>query len=485
MARSVTPRRPWLASVALWLGVAACSVINSYDEVVPAQVVEPEGGSGGGGGADAPQGGTPVEPTAGGGVAGTPDTPVGGMPPSGGGEGGAPDPGPPTTGLVVVGGKALKGSANVLVAVNPEDGAELLRENIPGAAVVGLAYDGAAGKDLWFVFTSGDFPADSMTKADLQVRSFNDLSRKWLTRRKVTALPPPRPNSFVVLNDRLAYLSFGLVNNVITDTLTILDTSTAIGTKQVTFDLPLTGRVLGLVGTRGVPGDSTALGGTLAIASGDGCTGTGASLKCTALSFTPIFVGDEITAGAVKKLRGFTGRPVFASSTLVQRAFVALPAVAPLGNVDLIRFDPRGLTFESPQTVITPAHQFAGFSLVECLDVTVLSSLLDLTLWATSAQGASGKAARTLLAQDVVYEPFTSSVVTPFNPDSPLFPDSGSAGGAGGAGGADQGPELSAYRVAKPGVTPSLKLRTADWQGLSDVGVNVAAARFPVPFACP
>ena len=445
MARDVKLRkRPLVASTALWLSVAACSVINSYEDVVPSKSVEPEGGSGGTGG-DTTPGGTPAEPTAGGGVAGMPDVPVGGMPPSGGGEGGAPpEPGAPTTGLVVVGGKALKNSTNVLVALNPEDGAELSRESIPGAAVVGLAYDGAAGKNLWFVCTSGDFPADSMAKADLQVRTFNDATHKWVTLRKVTALPPPRPNSFAVLNDRLAYLSYGLVNNVITDTLTILDTSSALGTKQVTFDLPLGGRVLGLVGTRGVPGDNTALGGTLAIASGDGCTGAGASLKCTALSLTPIFVGDEITAGAVKKLRGFTGRPVFTSSALVQRAFVALPAVAPLGNVELIRFDPRGLAFESPQTVITPAHQFGGFALVDCLDVTVLSSLLDLTLWGTSAAGASGKAARSEPAQDVVYEPFTSSIIAPFNPDSRLFPDSGSAGGAGGAGGADQGPELTA-----------------------------------------
>lgn len=482
MARSA--KRPLLGGAALWLALTACSVINSYDEVVPTRGAEPEAGSGAGG--DANQGGTPGEPTAGGGVAGSPDVPVGGAATSGGGEGGAaPNPGAPTTGLVVVGGKALNGTTNVLLALNPEDGAELARENIPGAAVVGLAYDGAAGKDLWFVFTSGDFPADSTTKADLQVRTFNDATRKWVTHRKVTALPPPRPSSFAVLNDRLAYLSYGLVNGAIADTLTILDTASAASTKQVTLDLPLSGRVLGLMGTRGVPGDNTALGGTLAVASGDGCTGAGASLQCTALSITPIFVGDEISAGAVKKLRGFTGRPAFTSSTLVQRAFVALPAVAPLGNVDLIRFDPRGLTFESPQTVITPAHQFAGFTLVDCLDVTVLSSMLDLTLWATSAQGASGKAARTEVAQDVVYEPFTSSIITPFNPDNPLFRDGSGAGGAGGAGGADAGPELSAYRVAKPGVTPSLKLRTLDWQGPSNVGINVVAARFPVPFACP
>jgi len=399
-----------------------------------------------------------------------------------GGEGGSVEPSLPPTGLLVLGGKLTTGAGDVLVTVDPVDGKELSREAIPGAAVVGLAYDGAAGRDLWFVFTSGDFPADSMSKADLQVRTYDDASGKWTTRKKVSALPPPRPGSFVVLNDRLAYLSFGLVNNALTDTLTILDTSTPAGTKQITFDLTAPGRVLGLVGSRGAPGDTSALGGTLALATGAACTGVGAALKCDSLSLTPIFVGDDITPGVAKSLRGFMGRPAFASAANAQLAFVALPALTANGNIEVVRFDPRDLMFEAPLSPPTPAKQLAALTAVDCLDLTVFSSVADNSLWATSAQGTSAKAVQTHEAQDVVYEPFTSSIIAPYNPESPLFPAAAAAGGAGGAG---PEPEVTAFKVAKAGVTPSIKPRSSDWQAPTDVGVNVAAARFPIPFPCP
>jgi hypothetical protein len=473
-----TKRRNLLNAVALCGAIGACSVINSYDDVVPLN-----SGSGSAGVAGATiqnQAGT--ADTLGGAGNGTgATTSMGGVAGSMGGEGGSAEPGVPSTGLVVLGGKLTEGAGDVLVVLDPTDGTELSREAIPGAAVVGLAYDGAVGRDLWFVFTSSDFPADPMSKADLQVRTYDNVSGKWTTRKKVSALPPPRPGSFVVLNDRLAYLSFGLVNGALTDTLTILDTSTPASTKQITFDIAAPGRVLGLVGSRGAPGDTAALGGTLALATGSACTGLGATLKCSSLSLTPIFVGDDITPGVAQSLRGFTGRPAFASAANAQLAFVALPAVTATGNIDVIRFDPRDLMFGAPLSPPTPAKHLAALTVVDCLDLTVFSSVADKALWATSAQGTSAKAVQVHEAQDAVYEPFTSSIIAPYNPDSPLFP---SATGTGGAGGAGPEPEVTAFSVSKAGVTPSIKQR-ADWHGPTDVAVNVAAVRFPIPFTCP
>jgi hypothetical protein len=462
----------WLGT-ALLASVGACSVINAYDDVVPTSA---GGGSNGGGGSnhagssDQPEGGT--------------DNPVGGntsggtVSPSGGEGGSGTEPGGPTTGLVVMGGKTVPDGDAVLLSLDPTDGKELGREVIAGAALAGLAYDGAPGKDLWFVFTASDFPADPMSKADLQVRTYDDATNAWTTRKKLSALPPPRPGSFVVLNDRLAYLSFGIVNGMLTDTLTIIDTSSPANVKQVTFDVTLSGRVLGLVGTRGAPGDTTALGGTLAVATADGCAGQAATLKCTSLSLTPIFVGDEVTAGVAKTLRGFLGRPAFASSATRQLAYVALPAATTGGNIDVIRFDPRDLTFEQPLSPPTPAKHLAALALADCIDVTVFSSVADTSLWATSPQGTSAKAVLAHAAQDVVYEPYTSSVVAPFNPDSPLFP------AASGAGGAGTEAEVQSFSVAKSGVSASIKLRT-DWSPPTDVAIDVVTTRFPVPYTCP
>jgi hypothetical protein len=237
--------------------------------------------------------------------------------------------------------------------------------------------------------------------------------------------------------------------------------------------------MLGMVGTRGAPGDMAALGGNLAVATGEGCNNlNGPSLSCQALSLTPIFVGDTVSAGVAQSFRGFLGHPAFASSVTSQLAYVALPAQAAGGNVEVISFDPRDVMLAEPLVPPTPAKALAGLALADCLNVTVLGVVTDNTLWATSEQGTSVKAILGQVPQDIVYEPFTSSIIAPFNPDSPLFPDNG-------AGGAGPGAALPALTVGKTGITTSLKPRAAaDWAP-PDVAVNVVAARFPIPFTCP
>jgi hypothetical protein len=472
--RRLNVRSQGLATAVALAAVASCSVINSYDDVVPAKHDGGSSGSAGAGaGGTAQQGGEPGSGAQGPGQAGTPSD-VGGE----GGGAGAP-PAAPTTGLLVLGAKSADGSEDLLLTLNPESGAELSRESLPGAAVVGAAYDGAPGKNLWFIFTASDFPADSSSKADLQVRRYVDETDEWVTIKKVSALPPPRPRSFVLLNDRLAYLSYGLVEGTLQDTVTILDTTDPEGVKEVMVDATFTGRMLGMVGTRGAPGDMAALGGSLAVATGGGCNNLdGPSLSCQALNLTPIFVGDTVTAGVAQGFRGFLGHPAFASSVTSQLAYVALPAQAAGNNVDVIRFDPRDVMLAEPLVPPTPAKALAGLALADCLDVTVLGVVSDKTLWATSEQGTSVKAILGQAPHDVVYEPFTSSIIAPFNPDSPLYPDNG-------AGGAGPGAALPAFTVGKTGITTSLTPRaTADWAP-PDVAVNVVAARFPIPFTCP
>ncbi|HKY39874.1 MAG TPA: hypothetical protein VJN18_28255 [Polyangiaceae bacterium] len=464
--------RPLSLAFTAAIFAAACSVINSYDDVV--QAPGNEAGTSGSSGSSNQMGGN-------GSLAG--DGSMGGLPPEIGGAGGAGtvDPGPPTTGLIVVGAKSVDGTEDLLLTLDPTDGSELSREAIAGAAVVGIAYDGAEGKNLWFIFTASDFPADPMSKSDLQVRSYDDASDEWTTVKKVTALPPPRPGSFVVLNDRLAYLSHGLVSGMLTDTVTILDTSSRMDVAQIDFTATLNGRVLGIVGSRGAPGDATALGGNLAVATGLGCNNAmGAAITCSALSLTPIFVGDDVTTGVASNLRGFWGHPAFASSATEQRAFVALPAETLAGNAEVIRFDPRDLQPEPPLAPPTPAKALTGLSIADCVDVTVFGVVADKSLWATSEQGTSVKATLLHISQDVVYEPFTSSIIAPFNPDSPLF------GGSMGMGGAGPDPELVALSVGRSGITPSLQVRAAtEWAPPDDVAMNVVATRFPIPFECP
>ena len=223
--------------------VAACSFITHFDDVV---TTPPGGGGGGVGGGSA--GGTNHGGNA---TGGTMASNAGA---AGENAGGAPV-GVPTQGVLAVAGTdPTKADANVVSLLDPTTGAEITRQTLTGAAVAGLAYDGAADKDVWFEFTAATFPAAPDSKADLQVYAFSDADSSWKTAStKVTALPPPRPESFVVLNDRLSYLSYDTATGA--DSLTVLDTTDPKTITQIKFTSPtFGGEVLGMVGTRGAPG---------------------------------------------------------------------------------------------------------------------------------------------------------------------------------------------------------------------------------------
>src|SRR5450432_2270275 len=207
--------------------IAACSLINHFDGVVPKSDAGAGASAGvaaaAGAGADAGTGDTSGGGSAGANSSGGGSGGSGGKVSSGGGNATAGEAGASSGGssptvpaqgvLAVAGTDPTKGDANVVSLIDPKSGKEFARQTLTGAAVAGLAYDGAIGKDAWFEFTAATFPAATDTKSDLQVYSFNDADGSWkvISSRVVTALPAPRPDSFVVLNDRLSYLSYDTV----------------------------------------------------------------------------------------------------------------------------------------------------------------------------------------------------------------------------------------------------------------------------------
>jgi hypothetical protein len=466
-----------LGSLSVGVGfVAACSVVNSFDDVK--QQPDETAGSAGSSGSSNKAGESPMGGGAPGGNGGAPPAMQGGN----AGEGVVE---PPMTGLVVLGGSSVAGGEvgeGVLAVLDPATGALLTSETIAGAAVVAMGYDGRT--NLWYFFTASSFPADPNSKADLQVRSYDDATNEWTVISKVTALPPPQPNGLIVMNDRLAYLSYK-VDGGIQNAVTLLNTSDPKKVTPVAYlepDLP--GLAAGIVGSRGAPGDDSVLGGTVAVALAEGCTGTEAQRSCKSLSLLPIFVGDQVSNGLAVDFGAFGGIPGFASARGQQRAFMALPPAVAGGNVKVISFDPRTPSADESQLAPTAARWIGGVTYAECESVAVISTVDTGKLLALTSAGLAANTDLGRSGQGVEYEPFTHRLVVPFNPDSGLF--DAATSGAAGAGGAGSGPAVDGVEPTRNGANISLtKLAEAAWSAPSDINVDVMATRFPTSFACP
>jgi hypothetical protein len=207
----MTPGRSLLVCVSLGATfLAACSLINSFDDVAPANGDASVGGSGGvssggtagsGGGVGGGSGGVAGNGATGGAGGG------GGTAGAGGSGGDASVAGP---GLIVVTGKAKNGAVfntPVLSVISPVDGTELKRET--GTDYAGVIYDRASKLFLLFEVQKPDGgPAQALK---IVPRRFDKTTNEW-DDAPGTALPGaplaiPGSTSFVGLNHRAAYLA--------------------------------------------------------------------------------------------------------------------------------------------------------------------------------------------------------------------------------------------------------------------------------------
>ena len=459
--------------------VVACSVINHFDDVVPAPY---EGaGAGGAGTAGTHTGGSN---SGGGEVATGGDSASAGE--AGQGNTGGSGPVAPSKGLLAVAGTdPTKGDANVVSLIDPVTGNELARQTLVGAAVVGLAYDGAANKNIWYEFTGASFPAAPTSKAALQVFAFADVAGKWsaFSTKVVPGLPPPRPDTFVVLNDRLSYLSYSVVGGKPVDALTVLDTTNPKAITSLKFtalDFGADTEVLGMVGTRGVLGDPTATGGTLAVIVGTTCTGKSALRSCSKVQFLPVTVGDDVSQGVpVDFSATLVGQPAFASAQAGQLGYVAF-TLAANKSVSLRHFDPRDLTKVDSGSPAFKSLWLGGLAYAECQDVALFTGVAEGSLYSASPAGLTGEQSLGYPGQGVVYEPFTKHAITLFNPANTVFADSGFSGGDAGASGTE--PALNSFDVtAAAGLTPT---PAAKWKPPAGLAPNLAVARFPLSYVC-
>jgi hypothetical protein len=415
--------------------------------------------------------------TSGGGAGGGSVNSEGGVAGNGGGATG-PDGGGfgtiPTKGLIVIGGTALDGTSGLISVLSPTTGKELKREALPaGAQIAGIAYDGAKNKDVWYVFVGADYPAKADKVVEMQVRYFSDSLNTWTTISKATTLPPPIPDTFAVLNDRLAYLSHVVKNNMLVAAVTLLDTSDITNVKSLTVDLPmLNGAMITLLGTRGSVVDPNGVGGVIDVGVQQNC----AAATCD-LFVQPFPVGSTVGMGIGHLIGSYAGTPMAAASHLKQLNYYAL-SPGGMNSVKVYRAPPDAP--ETAQSFLAPpsATDLRGLTVAECQDVAIVTADLEKALYGvnlTSSLGKSFMLGRS--GQLVAYEPFTTNVIATYNPAGmvPVMADAGA------------GPEIAAIRVTAP-LPTSLTLDRAPaamWAPPVDVRPNVLVTRFPVSFKCP
>jgi hypothetical protein len=414
--------------------------------------------------------------TSGGGGAGGGSSSEGGVAGGGGSssDGGNIGPGTiPTKGLIVIGGTAIDGTSGLISVLSPTTGKELKREALPaGAQVAGIAYDGAKNKDVWYVFVGADYPAKADKVVELQVRYFNDVTNTWSTISKATTLPPPVPDTFAVLNDRLAYLSHVVKNNMLVAAVTLLDTSDINNVKSINVDLPmLNGTMITLLGTRGSVVDPNGVGGVIDVGVQQNCS----AATCD-LFVQPFPVGTMVGMGIGHLIGTYAGAAVATASHLKQLNYYALSPG--MGSVKVYRAAPDAP--EGAQSFLAPpmAKDLRGLAVAECQDVAIFTADTEKALYGVNLSSSLGKSFDLgRPGQLVAYEPFTTNVIATFNPTGIVssMPDAGG------------GPEIAAIRVSAP-LPTSLTIDRAPaamWSPPTDVRPNVLVTRFPVSFKCP
>lgn len=502
-------RRTSVSWLFLASAVAACSLVNAPDELETAPSGEAgstneggtstsgsagkgggsagtgkggTGGTSGSGGSGntgntgneggAPEGGTSNPGS--GGSSGEPST-AGGSAGLAGGEGGSGGNVVPATGLIAVGARVIDGTGTTVLSVLDEAGAELVREELSVAAI---AHDGAPGRDIWYVFIAEDiFPIDPSRPADLEVRRFDQATNEWITVSRTTALPPPRAGQLVVLNQRLAYLSYR--NSDQAETLTLLDTTDL---ENITADevVVMGGNavsLVGLLGARGSATDSTVDGGTLNLMLSECTAASGCSL-----GIQPYFVGRSVVAGTFQALGSYVGSIAFAAALEERRRFVSFNSAID-SQVHLFDMDPFDPTEIDDSVLPSMSSTVGGLSLLECEGVVVMAEGAEKQLRGVSLMGGATRPYElTRAGQALYFEPFSRVLLAPYNSDpanpAPAVGDDTSTPAFSAA--------IDAFAVQGNGVSaPTIVARTAEqWSPPADLAPLTLAVRNPETFEC-
>lgn len=412
-------------------------------------------------------------------------------------EGGGPDASFPDIGAIVISGRVSDDAGNlqgVLTAIDPKSGNELPNArqmlNVPV-----VLYDGL--RDLWFVIeTNGQslFPTPN-DKAVLHVRTLDPASGTW-TDLGSLQVPPPVFGLSSALTNRLVYVGFdSQVDSSSGTSFVTIDTSDpAAPNIYASTGLPV--QPQGIIGTRSRTGnggpvnmlesvpcpDDGGTGGSDAGDGGDAGSGGIGGGYCLEIQHVTVPTNpDPATLTFTVQLGPFFGRPAYGSYLGLPPGdspsdFIAwsLPVAGNPGSpgpTSINGYSPANeAVLGSPISFQTSDGFFQPFAFAECLQQAILTATNeDLAVYAiplSSASGTLARAATTHSGQSVYFEPYTSTVLSPFTQGD--------------------GYVLDAFYLAGTSSAPTLTQRTtSDWNPPADVRPEVLAIRKPLPLMCP
>jgi hypothetical protein len=452
-------------------GVAACSLIDSFADLKPATDA---------GAADS----TSIE--SGGGETGSGDAPPGDSSAESNPSEGGPDGGFPDKGIIVVSGRVSDDAGNltgVLTAIDPTDGHELpdARQALNVPVVL---YDGQ--RDLWYVIeTDGTslFPTPT-DHAVLHIRTLDPVTGTWTTLQSVQ-IPPPVFGLAAAITNRLVYVGYDAATDAGSGTSFVtIDTSTPSAPNIYGLTgLPVT--PFGLLATRSQTGNGGPVNMLLAqpcpsdaggptVDGGDAGGGIGGGECMTIQHVTVPTDPDPATLEFEAALGPFFGRPAFGSylTGAVDVIGWSLPGGNPgsPGTTAIHTYSPQNFaTVGTPISIQTSDGFFQPFAFAECQQQAILTATNeDLAVYAiplASASATLARAATTHSGQSVYFEPYTSTVLSPFTQGDGFV--------------------LNAFTLGGTPSNPTLTQRQTGWTPPADVRPEVLAIRAPVPVKCP
>lgn len=426
--------------------VAACSVLNSFEDVKPEseQTGGRTGNSGGGtgdGGDSSASGGSSGSGGSGG-SGGDSSGGVGGEASTGGetGTGGAPieDAGKDAFTPGGPGGAIVAYADKKLVVLNPVDGAPLSSEDM--GTVRGIAND--VRTDLWYIFEQTGTPSEPLT---LHVRELRIADGKWREIGTATGAPYPFSRVFP-MNGRLAYLSTPTPNSPAAEgaTLTVLNVEDPARILPVgTPHRPLPAGVK--QGLLAAP--TQAVGGVINVgilSSACAASTDGGTPLCDAS-----LVSYSVTsAGIAERTTKIVGRALASGNFALAldprgpSAVVGIPADNPPaqpGGCTQTTVD-QGSVFKlnmnslegvgSPVPVPTNSQRFAASAAYDfCFDSAFFTTLVaDTAIWSVPlAGGTVDKQCQSAGSGSVVLEPYTRTLIRPVQGPSEFYSIAGTA----------------------------------------------------------
>jgi len=423
---------------------AGCSLVNTYDDIVPrvegtyATGAEPSND------ASAPDSAT---------ADATSD---------------ATDAGPPGSGGAIVVSATVEDDAGVesyvLSVLDPKDGRELSREKMVASAV---RYDGL--RDLWYIFESktNDFVLAAGQPMVLHVRSLDVKTGAWtdLSQTPVPALE--WYESIGVVNQRLGYVAY--VDPEAGTGLQFVTINTASPSSiSVINTLAIDINPVGVVATR----SSTGAGGVISLVRTGVCDGSACPIELVPVRFpngsTPI-MDPPVQVSTTSKFAPAS----FAAMTAAERDLIITPrsssdAAAP---TFASTFDPQ--THSQIGTTTTffindSAMRRAAIS--DCTNTAfVIGTNGDLFVHAVpifeDGGGTATSAPTGHSGQSIYFEPTSKTVLVPFGQGS--------------------GHDFTAFRLGGTPDAPTLTKRLSpDWSPPNDLRPVLFGIRQPLPVTC-